>query len=351
MKLSRHVTPMLLFAVLLSLPAPAQNEIQQAQSSVFLHRTGKHSVKSVRSAMGSVFEITAVHEDEAVARAAMEQAYAEIERIEALISSWRPDSQTGAVNRAAGDHPVQVGPELFGLTHRALKISRLTNGAFDITIDAVIRIWDFSKGESPVPDPAILAEKRALVDYKSVQLSQTEQTIFLKKPGMRMGFGAIGKGFAANRAAAVMREAGVRGGVVNAGGDLFVFGLDGEGQPWRVSIAHPRDKSRRIADLELTDQAVVTSGDYERFFIHDGVRYSHIIDPRTGFPVRELTSVTIICPDAEAADALATSVFVLGISEGLSLINRLKGFSAILIDVDGKVHLSQDLAERVKEVH
>ena len=301
------------------------------------------TLKWSRSKMGSLFEITAVHEDPAQLRVALDAAYEEIDRLEKRISSWISTSETAEVNRNAGKVPVAVSSALFGLVRRSIKISELTEGAFDITFAGFGQLWDF-KAEVPVVPPAeAIAEAVKHVGYHHIQLDPRARSIFLDDPKTKIGLGAIGKGFAANRAAAVLKSHGVRGGVVNAGGDLLVFGRQENGQPWTVSIADPRKPGRIFGRVALSDQAIVTSGDYERFFLVDGKRYSHILHPKTGYPVPWMRSVTVLCPDAELADGLATAVFVMGVEKGLALINRLERVEALFIDGEGNHHFSTQI--------
>lgn len=308
------------------------------------------TVKDVRKKMGSRFEITAIHRDEAEAHRAIELAYAEIERIEEMISSWRSTSETSAVNRRAGAEPQQVSQELFNLVRRSLKLSELTDGAFDITFAGVGRLWDFNDPHPTVPTPEAIRAALDHVGYQKIVLNSADRTLFLDDPGARIGFGAIGKGYAANRAVWALKQQGIASGVVNAGGDLVAFGRQEDGDPWEIGIAHPRRRERIFARLPLTEQAVVTSGDYESFFLIDGKRYAHILDPRTGFPVDHLESVTIVCPDAELADGLATAVAVMGPVEGLALVDRLKGIEALLVDLEGRLHFSSGLRSRLSFV-
>ncbi|CAM2011250.1 FAD:protein FMN transferase [Acanthopleuribacter pedis] len=299
--------------------------------------------KVVAKKMGSRFEVTAVHPDRATAAAAVAAAYAEIDRLEAMISSWRDTSETHRINQAAGREPVAVSPELYGLIHRSTKISALTQGIFDITFAGAGRLWDFKAEQPNLPDPLAVRRKLRLVDYRKIKLNPREQSVFLSEPGMRIGFGAIGKGFAANRAVRVMRAHGISSGVVNAGGDLVAFGTQEDGRPWGVAVADPTAPDRVFAWLRIDNQAVVTSGDYERFIEVDGKRYSHILDPRTGFPVHDLRSVTVICPDGEVADALATAVFIMGRTEGLALVNRLKNVEAFVVTAEGHLLYSDHI--------
>jgi thiamine biosynthesis lipoprotein len=301
------------------------------------------TVRDPRGAMGSKFEVTAVHADEARARAAVDAAYAEIERIEAIISEWRESSTVSEINRKAGVEPVVVPRELFNLIRRANKVSTLTGGAFDITFQTVGRYWNFKSRTSPIPEMATIRAALADTGYRHIILDEEKLSVFLDRPATRIGFGAIGKGYAANRAVFILKEHGVTGGVVNAGGDLVIFGHQEDGKPWRIGIANPLDRDKVFAWLDVTEQAVVTSGDYENFIEVNGKRLSHILDPRTGLPVEELRSVTIVCPDGELADALATGVSVLGREKGLELVNRLKGVEAMVVDQHGAIHFSKGL--------
>lgn len=320
---------MLWAAVLLALwPAPSPAEA---------------SFKAVRQLMGSRFEITALAADRQLAAAAVEAAYGEIARIERLISSWDPDSQTSRINRAAGRQPVAVDPELFRLVRRSLKVSRLTGGAFDISYAALDRLWRFDGSMAALPDSASVAASVAGVDYRKIHLHADSSAVFLKGRGMRIGFGAIGKGYAANRARDLMRRMGIERGLVNAGGDLVAWGAGPDGGRWRVGIADPKAEGRAIAWLLVGDGAVVTSGDYQKFAVIDGRRYAHIIDPRTGWPASGVKSATVLCADAELADALATAVFVLGEEEGLRLIDRLQGVDALIVNDRDQLRASRQV--------
>jgi len=293
--------------------------------------------------MGCGFEFTAIHEDTALARRAVEAGIAEVSRIERLISSWDEDSQTSAINRNAGIQPVQVGEELFQLIRRSLKVSDITEGAFDISFAAIEKLYVFNGSEAGLPPAGEVARSIAKINYRNIILDPGKQTVFLKEEGMRIGFGAIGKGYAANRARAAMQAMGIANGLVNASGDLTCWGKQEDGRGWGIAIADPENKRKAIAWLPIGEGAVATSGDYEKYFLADGKRYAHIIDPRTGYPTTGIRSVTVICPDAELADALATSVFVLGKEKGLALINQLKGIECLIITEDKQMLSSKNL--------
>ncbi|WP_161890584.1 FAD:protein FMN transferase [Pontibacter russatus] len=299
--------------------------------------------KEVLLLMGTRFELVAVSEDEQLAKEAIAAGIKEIRRIEALISEWQPTSQTSAINRSAGAMPVPVDEELYELIRRSIRISELTGGAFDITWAAADKIWKFDGSMTEMPSRADVENSVRHIGYQKIRLIPETHSVFLKEGGMKIGFGAIGKGYAANRARDLMRGMGIKSGVVNAAGDMVTWGRQADGQPWFVGIADPAEKDKVFSWLTADETAVVTSGSYEKFAVINGKRYGHIIDPRTGYPVTGLKSVTIICPDAELADALATSVFVLGREEGLYLINQLKGVECLLITDKDEIVTSDNL--------
>lgn len=305
------------------------------------------TIRDVRKKMGSRFEITAVHPDARHARRAIDHAYAEIDRIEAMISSWQPTSFTSRVNREAGGDPVKVPQELFNLVRRSLKLSELTQGAFDVTFAGVGQLWDFKSEDPSLPDPEVVRQALEHVGYRKIVLDGQERTVRLDDPEARISFGAIGKGYAANRAVFVLRDHGIEHGVVSAGGDLVAFGHRETGEPWDIGIAHPRYPDQVFARLPLSEQAVVTSGDYESYVVVAGKRYAHILDPRTGYPVDHLRSVTVVCPDAELADGLATAIFVLGTEAGLRLVNALRGVEALIVDTRGSMYFSDHLRSQL----
>jgi thiamine biosynthesis lipoprotein len=297
--------------------------------------------------MGSAFAFTAIHQDRAKAKQAVSAAIEEVKRIEKLISSWDSESESSKVNTNAGIEPVPVSAELFNLIDRSLKISKMSNGSFDISFASIDKIWTFDGREITAPDESIIKASVEKIGYENIILDREKSTIYLSKKGMKIGFGAIGKGYAANRAKQIMQEHGTEAGVVNAGGDLVSWGTQPNGKPWSVGIADPKDKTNIISWLDVTDLAVVTSGNYEKFVTIDGKRHGHIINPKTGWPVTGLLSVTIVCPDAELADALATTVFVLGKDQGLKLINHLQDVECVLIDDTGEMHYSTNIRTRM----
>lgn len=293
--------------------------------------------------MGSRFDITVVANDSTHANSYIDIAVAEIQRIENLISSWDPNSETSEINRNAGIKPVKVEAELYQLIERAIGISKLTDGAFDISYASMDRIWKFDGSMSAMPTQNEVKSSVTKVGFQNVILNPKEQTVFLKLPGMKIGFGAIGKGYAADQAKQLLMQKGVAAGIINASGDMNTWGKQPNGEHWKVAITNPMDKNKVFALLPITDGAVVTSGDYEKFVSFNGKRYAHIIDPRTGYPSTGIISVTVFAPKAELADALATSVFVMGKEIGLDRINQLPKVECIIINEHGNISKSNNI--------
>ena len=296
--------------------------------------------------MGTIADLTAVAPSEAIAQEAITAGFHEIRRLEQLLSTWIETSELSRVNAAAGRVPVAVSPETFELLTRAVEIGALTGGAFDITVGPAVRLWKVTEADR-VPTMMELAIAAQYVDYRLLRLDREQRTAFLEKPGMQIDIGGIGKGYAAEHAAAVMREAGAIGGLIGIAGDFRIFGRRADSTAWPVGIQHPRRSDSVLAMLESVDEAVSTSGDYERFFFKDRIRYHHILDPRTLTPARLCQSVTIVAPDATTADGLATGVFVMGPEQGMALVERL-GFAAVIVDSQGRVTISSRVRDRVR---
>lgn len=293
--------------------------------------------------MGSRFDITVVAPNQEKADEDIDLAVNEIKRIEKLISSWDPSSQTAEINKNAGIKPVKVDPELFNLIKRAIGISELTDGAFDITYASMDRIWKFDGSMKEMPSEEAIEASVEKVGYQNIILDQENSTVFLKKPGMKIGFGAIGKGYSADKAKKLLMEHGVPAGIINASGDMNTWGKQPNGQEWKVAITNPMNKDKAFALLPLKQGAVVTSGDYEKFVKFNGVRYAHIINPKTGYPATGIISATVFAPKAELADALATSVFVMGKDVGIDRINQLPQIECIVIDEEGNIFTSKNI--------
>jgi thiamine biosynthesis lipoprotein len=294
--------------------------------------------------MGNSFEITVVCAAPEFADHCIDAAVAEISRIERLLTTFNEESQTAAINRNAGIGPVRVDREVFDLIARSIRISALTQGAFDISYGSVDkRFWNFDTKMKELPDRESAKAAVRLINYRNIILDKEAGTVFLKEKGMRIGFGGIGKGYAAERAKIVLRALGVKSGIVNASGDLTAWGHQPDGSPWTIGIADPHHRTQAFSCLNITDMAVATSGSYEKYAIIGGRRYSHTIDPKTGFPVSGIKSATVICPNAELADAMATPISIMGIRAGLDMINQMKGIACILIDDNSQWHTSKNI--------
>jgi thiamine biosynthesis lipoprotein len=293
--------------------------------------------------MGSSFGITVVADSQKQADTFINIAISEISRIEKLISSWDPNSQTSLINKNSGIKAVKVDLELFNLINRALKISKLTNGAFDISYASMDQIWKFDGTMTEMPSKEAIKKSVDKVGYQNIILDKDQQTVFLKLEGMKIGFGAIGKGYAADKAKALLISKGVISGIINASGDLNTWGKQPNGDDWKVAIINPLNKEKIFSWLPVNNSAVVTSGNYEKYVKFNNILYTHIIDPRTGYPATGILSVTIFTKTAELADALATSIFVMGKDTGLDFVNQLKGVECIIIDENNTIITSKNI--------
>jgi len=300
--------------------------------------------KKVLKLMGNRFEITVVADDPSWANECIADAVEEISRIEKLFTTFDESSQTNLINRNAGIAPVKVDKEVYDLVERSKKISALTQGAFDITYGSIDkRLWNFDKTMTSLPDPQTAKQLVRLINYRNVILNKNSGSVFLKEKGMRIGFGGIGKGYAAEKAKSLLQQRGIKSGIVNAAGDLTAWGYQPGGEPWTIGIADPNTARKAFSFLDITNTSVATSGNYEKFILIDGKKYSHTIDPKTGLPVRGIKSVTIICPNAEIADAMATPVMIMGIKVGLNMINQMKGIAGIIIDDNDIIYTSKNI--------
>jgi thiamine biosynthesis lipoprotein len=281
--------------------------------------------------MGSVFELVVLENDSVIAQQHFQKAITEIERIENLISEWRPHTQISHVNQNAGIGPVKVDLEVFELTQRAIKYSQLTDGAFDISIAALDRVWVFDGSMEEAPLKESIQQSIQNVGYQYVSLDSLNSTIFLQKKGMKIGFGSIGKGYAADKGRELLQSIGVKGGIVNASGDLSAWGTQPNGKPWKVGVTNPFKAHKMLEVLKLKNGSVATSGSNEKFAEIDGKRYSHIINPKTGWPSEGLISVTVSGSSAEFANFLSTSIMVLGKKEGRKLMSKYSDYKAIIV--------------------
>ncbi len=294
--------------------------------------------------MGNTFEITVVSEDAGYANTCIDNAVNEIGRIESLLTTFNDESQTNLINAKAGIQPVKVDKEVYDLISRSIRLSALTQGAFDITYGSVDkRFWNFDRSMKSLPDKEAAKLAVRLINYRNIILDPNNCTVFLKEKGMRIGFGGIGKGYAAECAKRLLQQMGVKSGIVNASGDLAAWGTQPNGQQWTVGIADPDFKDRPFSYLNISGMAIATSGNYEKFVMIDGKKYSHTIDPKTGFPVSGIKSVSVICTDAEIADAMATPITIMGVQAGLNLINQMKNIACIIIDDDDRLYTSDNI--------
>ena len=292
--------------------------------------------------MGTRVSVELWHEDEAAGTALVETVLEEYRRIDRAMSTYRDDSEISALNAAAADAPFAVSAELFDLIATAIGISRASDGAFDISYESVGYLYDFRTRQRP--DAEQIAAALPAVDYRGIVLDAERQTVRFAAPGMRINLGGIAKGYAVERGAALLSAAGIEHALLSAGGDTRVIG-DRRGQPWIVGIRHPRLDDAVVTRLPIVDEAISTSGDYERFFEEDGRRYHHILNPATGEPTDSSISATVIGPDATLTDALATTVFVLGAAQGLALIDAFAGYEAIVVEPTGRLSYSSGLVE------
>lgn len=298
-------------------------------------------------AMGSELQLRAWTTDEAAARAAFEAVFAEFERLEALMSTWRPGSDVLRINAAAGVQPVPVDADVRDVLRQARQISEWTEGTFDVTFGALTDVWKFDHDQDDsIPAEAAIRARLPLIDYRRIEIDDRAGTVFLTRAGMKIHLGGIGKGYAVEHALKILRTAGLRDFMVQAGGDLYVGGHK-DGRPWRLGINDPRGlQGHSFATLDLTDSTFSTSGDYARFFMKDGVRYHHILDPRTGQPARLCRSVTIAAESPVLADAIAKGVFILGPEKGMALVEKIPKLEAVIVTAKNEVLVSSGLKDR-----
>jgi FAD:protein FMN transferase len=294
-----------------------------------------------RIIMGTVVEITVLGGDGKRRSAALEAAFAEMTRVEGLMSPHLHDSDVARLSRSTG--PLEVAPETAAVIGMGLEIAAASGGRFDLTLGRLKELWGFEEPEPQVPSREAIAATLAGIGPEALRLSGV--TVSKDEPLLAVDLGGIAKGFAVDRAIAVLRQHGVQNASVNAGGDLRLLG-DHQGRPWRIAIQHPRQTDQVLAIIPAADQAVITSGDYERFFLAEGLRYHHLLDPISGFPASASQSVTVVAAEAMLADALATAAFIMGPADGLPFIESF-GAEGLVVDSAGLIHLSAGLRERI----
>jgi thiamine biosynthesis lipoprotein len=298
--------------------------------------------------MGSSLTLMAWTVDEDPANRAFDSVFAEFNRLDQLMSVWKKGSDILELNAAAGDHPIPVSKDTLDALVAARQMSEWTGGKFDVTFGALSDIWKFDQDQdNTVPSQAAIAARLPLIDYRKLVIDVQAGTAFLQKKGMHANLGGIGKGYAVDRAVALLRAAGLADFSIQAGGDLYVAGHRGD-RPWRLGIADPRAPDGAIfARVDLSDSTFSTSGDYERSFIKDGVRYHHILDARTGFPARGSRSVTLLADDSFTADALDTAIFAVGPEKGMKIVAGVKNLEAVIVDGHNQVHITPGLKDKL----
>ena len=300
-------------------------------------------VRGERSIMSTTFQATVVDVPEAEARAAIDAAFAEIERLEGVLSEWQPESDISRINAAAGQPAVHVGPDALAVVSAGVEVGRWSDGAFNLSWAALRGLYDFRPDSHRAPTPRELRARLPLIDYRDIVVDEHLSTVQLRRAGMSIGTGGIGKGYALDRASAVLEGRGIASFMLFAGGQVQVHGLRGD-RPWRVGIKHPRQDDY-FAFVEATEGTISTSGDYEHFFVDDtGRRWHHIIDTHTGLPVEGTLSVTVIAPSGVYGDALSTACFVRGANRCIEMLAHVPGGAeAVIVDSDFHVHTTPDI--------
>lgn len=304
-------------------------------------------LKVTRTSLHTITSMTVVTSNEQQAQQAIDAAYRELERLGQMLNFYADDSEVTAINKNAGIRPVRVSPETFEVIRQAVFASENTEGAFDATVGPLVKLWDFKRGI--IPDKDAIEELLERVGYKNIVLDASAQTVYLKEEGAQIDLGGILKGYAADKASLVLQKHGLSSGIVTIGGEVRAFGNKPDGTPWIVGIQNPRQKGPNdevIATMALSNRSVSTSGDYIKFFEKDGVRYHHILNPKTGYPAEQCGSVTVIANDGVTADGFS-KIFVLGPEKGLKIAKKV-GFDAIFIDCNGKISMSEGLQDKIR---
>jgi thiamine biosynthesis lipoprotein len=308
----------------------------------------EHIFKKTAFLMDTVVTVTVVSATEESAEKAIDDAFSKIDALGKMLDFFSPDSEISKINKNAGISEIKVSPDVIELLEIAVHVSDETGGAFDITIGPVDRLYDFHRKIKPREDD--IRKNLALVNYKDLIIHRIRSTVFLRKKGMLVDPGGIAKGYAADKATAVLREHGIRSGIVAVAGDIMTFGSKPDGTPWKIGIRNPRARDGEddiMAAILLSDRAISTSGDYERFFIEDGRRYHHLLDPRTGHSAGLCKCVSVIAKEGSLADPLATGIFVLGPEKGMKVLEKL-GFDGIIVDSQDKIHMTPKIRGNIE---
>lgn len=328
----------LMAAVLLALPILAS--CSSSKDRIF---------KETRPSMYTIVSITVVSSSEAQAQKAINASFAELERLAALLNFYSDASEISAINRRAGDKPVKVSTDTLDILEKAVYVSRMTDGAFDVTVGPLVRLWDLQN--KVIPDKKSIEERLSIVGYRNIVLDRTSSTVFLKRKGSQIDLGGIIKGYAVDKVVEVLHQNGIRSGIVSVGGEIRSLGKKPDGTSWVVGVQNPRQKGSDdevIATVELSDKALSTSGDYNNYFEKDGVRYHHLLDPKTGYPSRQCGSTTIVADDNTTSDGFA-KLFILGPEKSLVIAKKL-GFDVLFIDCHGGIVMSEGLKTKIRFV-
>ena len=308
---------------------------------------GKQLFKETRTALHTVVAVTVLSSSQERAKTAIDAAYEELHRLGRLLNFYADDSELSLINQNAGIKPVTVSKDTLEIIQAALFVAEQTEGAFDVTVGPLVKLWDFHKKLRP--GPVEIEKMRPLVGYKNIIVDPAASTVFLQKSGVKIDLGGIIKGFAADKAVEILQKNGIDDGIVAVAGDIKTFGKQPDGRAWHVGIQNPRQEGETdqlLATVDLQANGISTSGDYQRFFMEDNVRYHHLLDPRTGHPANLCQSVTIIAPTATMSDALATGIFILGPEKGMAALTRL-AMEGVIVDQQGKILMTAGIIPSV----
>ncbi len=305
-------------------------------------------LKKELSLMHSPSSIIVVGKDSLEAQQALQLVIDEFEYVESKISEWNPNSEISEINKMAGIAPVKVTPWVFEFIQRSMQISEITEGAFDLTWASMKDLWRFDGSQSTIPSKEAIEEALQFIDYGSVVLDPDHQTVFLPQKGMKLGTGGNGQGLGVDRAINQLKEKGIKSALVNASGDIYAYGKQSDGSSWQIGISNPLDKNKIFAYLPLNEMALTTAGNYEKFILYNGEKYSHLIDPRTGFPAKGVQSVSVYSPSTELSDALDTAFFILGTEVALDIANQLPSVECIIVDIQNEIHYSNGIQKNLE---
>lgn len=299
--------------------------------------------------LDTVFDVTIFVDRDMEGEGLLREAFDEVRALEKVMSRFVQNSDVDRINQQAGKEPVEVDPRTFHVIKESLYFSEVSRGKFDVTISPLLSLWKFGTGEEgEPPSQEEIQEVLPLVDYKKIELDEENLTVYLPKEGMALDLGGIAKGFIVDEIAHFLEEEGVGHATVNAGGDIMTLGTRLDGTPWRIGITHPREREKIIAIIPVSQEAIVTSGDYERFFTYEGERYHHILDPEKGYPAREVISVSVVAPDCMTADSLSTAVFVMGTQKGMDLLESLPQVEGLIVDNQEEIHVTHGLKDSIE---